>query len=210
MAERSGDRDQETTNVLSLLDELQIIARNGLTYDGDPHDSYDTERYERILYLVSEWYGKSLELPPEDVRERLTVDEFGAITPKVGATAAVFDDDGRILLIERADNGKWAVPGGHAESGESPAETAVRELREETGLDARTVELVDAYWIDTPDAYGPHGAVTLLYRCEIVGGERRTSPESNTVCYRDIEDVSVWHGNARRYALDARETRYDS
>lgn len=204
MTERSGDR--ETTNILPLLDELQIIARNGLTYDGDPHDSYDKERYERILHLVSEWYGKTLELPSESVHERLTIEEFGAITPKVGATAAVFDDDGRILLIERADNGKWAVPGGHAMSGESPAETAVRELYEETGLDGRTVELVDAYWIDAPDAYGPHGAVTLLYRCEIIGGERQTSHESDAVRYRDVEDVSVWHGNARRYALDARET----
>ena len=54
-------------NVLPLLDELQIIARNGLTYDGDPHDSYDKERYERILHLVSEWYGRTLELPPEGV-----------------------------------------------------------------------------------------------------------------------------------------------
>ena len=210
MTERDGGRDRGATNVLPLLDELQIIARNGLTYDGDPHDSYDKERYERILHLVSEWYGKTLELPPEGVRERLTVEEFGAITPKVGATAAVFDDNGRILLIERADNSNWAVPGGHAVSGESPTETAVRELREETGLDARTVELVDAYWIDAPDAYGPHGAVTLLYRCEVVGGERQPSKESTAVSYRNIEDVSDWHGLARQYALDAREMWLDS
>ncbi|EMA52527.1 MULTISPECIES: NUDIX hydrolase N-terminal domain-containing protein [Halococcus] len=209
MTEREVDSNRETTNVLPLLDELRIIARNGLTYDGDPHDSYDKERYERILHLVSEWYGKTLKLPPDDVHERLTIEEFGAITPKVGATAAVFDDDSRILLIERVDNGKWAVPGGHAMSGESPTETAIRELREETGFDARIVELVDAYWIDAPDAYGPHGAVTLLYRCEITGGERRTSRESDTVRYRDIENVSVWHGKARRYALDARETWLD-
>ena len=206
MSERDGGRGRKEMNVLPLLDELQIIARNGLTYDGDPHDSYDKERYERILHLVSEWYGRTLELPPEGVRDRLTVEEFGAITPKVGATAAVFDDDGRILLIERADNGNWAVPGGHTISGESPAETAVRELHEETGFDARTVELIDAYWIDAPDTYGPHGAVTLLYLCEVVGGERRTSKESDAVSYREIEDISAWHGMTRQYALDARET----
>lgn len=205
-----SDDDRQETIILPLLDELRIIAQNGLTYDGDPHDSYDTERYERILALVSEWYGKTLELPSEAVHERLTVEEFGPITPKVGATAAVFDDDGRILLIERADNGKWAIPGGHAMSGESPAETAVRELREETGFDARTLELIDAYWIDAPDAYGPHGAVTLLYLCETIGGTRRPSRESNAVRYRDIGAVSVWHGNARQYALDARKTWLDS
>jgi ADP-ribose pyrophosphatase YjhB (NUDIX family) len=52
----------------------------------------------------------------------------------VGARAVVRDADGRLLLIQRSDNGMWALPAGAMELGESIADCAVREVREETGL----------------------------------------------------------------------------
>jgi 8-oxo-dGTP pyrophosphatase MutT (NUDIX family) len=54
----------------------------------------------------------------------------------VGARCVVFDDDHRLLLIQRSDNGRWALPAGAMELGESMHDCAVRELREETGLRA--------------------------------------------------------------------------
>jgi len=57
----------------------------------------------------------------------------------VGARTIVRDDQGRVLLIRRADNGRWAVPAGAMELGESIADCAVRELYEETGLRAAAV-----------------------------------------------------------------------
>ena len=85
--------------ILSLLDELQTIARTGLNFASNP---YERERYERILELVSRYYGQALDLPPSEVRRRF-VAELGYITPKVGAEAAVFDHEGRILLVRRSD-----------------------------------------------------------------------------------------------------------
>lgn len=117
-------------DVCALLDELRILAVNGLTYADDP---YDQERYERILELVSEWYGRSVDLPPEELRTRFT-EEAGHATPKVGADAAVFDDHGRVLLQLHADDDTWGLPSGYADPCESPLETAVREVREESGL----------------------------------------------------------------------------
>src|SRR3712207_3045853 len=52
----------------------------------------------------------------------------------VGARGVVFDDDDRLLLIRRADNGRWAFPAGAMELGESITDCAVREVYEETGL----------------------------------------------------------------------------
>jgi ADP-ribose pyrophosphatase YjhB (NUDIX family) len=52
----------------------------------------------------------------------------------VGARAVVRDEDGRLLLIRRSDNGFWALPAGAMELGESITDCAVREVREETGL----------------------------------------------------------------------------
>jgi ADP-ribose pyrophosphatase YjhB (NUDIX family) len=62
----------------------------------------------------------------------------------VTTDAAIFDHSGRILLIQRADNGRWAMPGGAAEVGETPSEAVVREVREETQLDVVATRLVAA------------------------------------------------------------------
>ena len=70
----------------------------------------------------------------------------GAV-PIVAATASVIvlDAAGRLLLQRRSDDGTWGLPGGYVELGESVEETAVRELREETGLVARSLEFYKVY-----------------------------------------------------------------
>lgn len=189
-----------SVELLSLLDELRAIARNGLLYAEDPHDE---ERYGRILELVEEYYGEALGIPPDEVRERLAA-ELGHVTPKVGAGAIVFDDDGRLLLMKRADNGTWCFPGGIVEVPESPAETVVRETREETGLDVEIVELLDVYYTEPGGVYGPHGTVGVVYRCEPTGGDLELSEEGEALEYWAVEDVPSWHRNHAEVAADAR------
>jgi ADP-ribose pyrophosphatase YjhB (NUDIX family) len=70
---------------------------------------------------------------------------LGMRTPLLSVDAAVFDESGRLVLIQRADNGAWAMPGGAAEVGETPAEAVAREVREETGLEVRAVQLLGIY-----------------------------------------------------------------
>lgn len=61
------------------------------------------------------------------------------------ASAIVTDEHGRILLIKRRDNTLWALPGGGHDIGETIADTAVREVKEETGLDVKVTGLVGVY-----------------------------------------------------------------
>ncbi len=61
------------------------------------------------------------------------------------ATVAVGDDQGRVLLIKRSDNGRWALPGGQMEVGESLPEAAAREAKEETGLTVEIVGILGTY-----------------------------------------------------------------
>ncbi|WP_420643853.1 NUDIX domain-containing protein [Candidatus Leptofilum sp.] len=63
----------------------------------------------------------------------------------IGCSAAVFDDQNQILLIRRADNGLWAVPGGYMEAGESLTEACAREVLEETGLRIQVQRLISVY-----------------------------------------------------------------
>lgn len=161
-------------DILPLLEEIAAIGRIGLSY---ATNIYDRERYEQITDLAARWYGKSLALPPADARERLALD-LKTITPKVGTDAAIVDDEGRILLMKRADNQKWCMPCGLEEVGESPAQCAIREAKEETGLDVRIVQLVDVFTRLPSAEYTPYTLVSVVYLCEVTGGELRSSHEA--------------------------------
>jgi ADP-ribose pyrophosphatase YjhB (NUDIX family) len=184
-------------DILPLLDELQTIARNGLNFTANP---YDRERFERLLALVTKYYGQALDLPPVEVRQRL-VGELGYITPKVGAEAAIFDDGGRILLVRRSDDGLWCLPCGWVEPNESPEEAAVREAREETGLVIQARQLVGVFTRKPNVGYGPHTAIAVVYLCDVVGGTPQPrSHEVLEVRHWRIEDVPGWHELHQRYA----------
>lgn len=187
-------------DVSPLLDELRIVAQNGLKYADDPHDE---ERYERILELTAEWYGRTAELPGAEIRSRFA-EEVGHVTPKVGGDAAVFDERGRLLLQLRADDDTWCLPGGFTDPNESPRETAVRETREETGLTVEPGELIGVF-TRRPGEYDPHCLVIHLYLCTTVGGELRPSREAEALRYRAVDEVENWHKNHESLARDARE-----
>lgn len=68
----------------------------------------------------------------------------------IGCSACLFDDSGRkILLTRRTDNGRWCLPGGMMDPGESVAEACAREVREETGLEVQVTRLIGVY--SSPD-----------------------------------------------------------
>ena len=187
-------------DILPLLDELQTIARNGLAFTSNP---YDKERYQRLMELASDYYSQALDLPAEEVRRKLSA-ELGYITPKVGADAAIFDPGGRILLMLRADDGRWCLPCGWVDPNESPAEAAIREAKEECGLDVRPVQLVDVFTRKPSAINGPHTAIAIVYLCEITGGTLTLSHEGSDLRYWHIAQAPAWHKNHRRYALAAR------
>ncbi len=183
-------------DILPLLDELQTIARNGLNFTTNP---YDRERFERLLALVAKYYGQVLDLPPPDIRQRF-VAELGYITPKVGADAAIFDEEGRILLVRRSDDGLWCLPCGWVEPNESPEEAAVRETREETGLEIQPRKLVGVFTRRPNTGHGPHTAVAVVYLCDVVGGTPERSHEIIEFRYWRIGEVPGWHEMHQKYA----------
>jgi 8-oxo-dGTP pyrophosphatase MutT (NUDIX family) len=103
------------------------------------------------------------------------------------ATAVVLDEAGRVLLGRRSDTGTWALPGGIIDPAEQPADAAIREVYEETGVVAVPEHLI-AVTVARPFAY-PNGDkvhyLDLVFRCRAVGGEARVN---------DAESVEVgWH-----------------
>lgn len=94
------------------------------------------------------------------------------LLPLVGVTGVVFDDAGRVLLQRRSDDGRWAAPGGILEPGEQPAVAVVREVLEETGVEAE-VERLASIVGQEPHTYPNGDRVQMLdmaFRCRAVGG----------------------------------------
>ena len=103
------------------------------------------------------------------------------------ASAIVIDNQNRILLQRRSDNGLWALPGGVMEVGETIAETAKRETKEETGFDVEPVSLIGIYTNPQHVIAFSDGEVrqqfSVCFACKLIGGEINVSDESYEVAF---------------------------
>lgn len=108
-------------------------------------------------------------------------------------TAIVPDLNGRIVLVRRKDNDLWALPGGGMELGESIEDTAVREVKEETGLDVRVVGLIGVYTNPNHVMEYTDGEVrqqfSLCYETTLVGGDLRIDDESTDIKWASMDEV---------------------
>ena len=113
------------------------------------------------------------------------------------------DDAGRILLAQREDFEIWSLPGGHVEDGESVAEAAIREVKEETGVDVVLTGLVGIYY--RPQGWSPGGSHNVVFAGKPTGGT--LTPQSDEVldvgyfAQDDLPDPLFW--GHRQRILDA-------
>ena len=187
--------------MLEILEEIRAIAQLGLNYS---NDVYDRERYQRLLKIASQKYASLSDLQPEIIRERFNA-ELGHITPKVGVSAAIFNPEGEILLVRRTDDLSWCLPCGWAEVNETPQQSLVREVREETGL---IIEVENLIRLGTrmPGDFGlPHTTYHLEFIGKVVGGTISKSHETTNVGFYPAEAERNWHLDHQAEALAALE-----
>ncbi len=112
-----------------------------------------------------------------------------SIVPAV--SAIVTDDRGGILLILRTDNDYWSIPGGGVKPGESVKEAAVREVKEETGIDCEVTGLVGIYSDDDGEV---RQEFSICFTSRMLGGNERASAESAEVRFippRDLQNYEM-------------------
>ena len=103
----------------------------------------------------------------------------------VSVAAAVVRDDGRILAIQRRDNGHWEPPGGVLELEESVEDGLRREVREETGLDVTPEALTGVY------KNMPRGIVALVFRCRQAAGTPQETREAVDVRWMTPDEIET-------------------
>jgi ADP-ribose pyrophosphatase YjhB (NUDIX family) len=111
----------------------------------------------------------------------------------VAVTVFVVDDRDRVLLIRRTDNGLWAVPGGAQDFGEYIAETAVRETREESGINIEVTGIVGIYTNPHHVMAYTDGEVrqqfSICFRARYISGEPTPSDESSEVRWVTCDEL---------------------
>jgi ADP-ribose pyrophosphatase YjhB (NUDIX family) len=171
---------------LKWAKQLQTLSQNGLTYAKDP---FDIERYEQIRHIAAEMLVEKADAKIEDVLDLFSREKDYA-TPKVDVRGAVFKD-GRILLVKERSDGKWSLPGGWADVGESPSESVEREVWEESGFQVKAKRLAAVY----DRGKHPHKPLMhyhiykLFFLCEITGGRATTSSETEQVAFFEESDL---------------------
>lgn len=112
----------------------------------------------------------------------------GYATPLLICRAAVFDEDHQILMVREAADGKWTLPGGWVDVGESPAESVEREVREESGYLVRASKLAAVYdKLRHEHPPTPDHAYILFFLCDLLGGEPTTSVETSEVGWFSLD-----------------------
>ena len=173
--------------LLRWSESLSAIARTGL---GFTESLYERERFEEVLRvaadirvaadegldgvedadgLIQEWLGSVVEGIP------------GYVTPKVAVGAAVGNDRGELLLIQRSDSGVWLYPTGWCDVGYSAAEVAAKEVLEETGIEVEPVRLI-AVLDGLRLGFTRVPLYSLVFYCRAIGGSLNPHPlECNDV-----------------------------
>lgn len=124
--------------IFEKIKRIQALAETGLEFN---ENTYDRERYTELHEISLQILSQMTNMQVEKISAVIS-DKNGYKTPKVDVRAVVFNEKNQILLIrEKADN-CWAMPGGWADIGYSPAEVAVKECFEEAGLKAEPVKLL--------------------------------------------------------------------
>jgi ADP-ribose pyrophosphatase YjhB (NUDIX family) len=164
------------SDLLRWTEALSAIARTGL---GFTQSLYERERFEEVLKVAAE-----IRVIADDDRQpgldpSSLVEEWlglvgegvpGYVTPKLAVGAVVGNDKGEILLVQRADSGVWLYPTGWADVGYSPAEVAVKEVEEETGIEAEPIRLL-AVLDGLRLGFTRTPLYSLVFHCQAIGGE---------------------------------------
>ncbi len=209
MANDAKGRGETALDWIGWARIIQAVAQNGLHYT-DSH--FDRERYEKLMAVALEIFAA------HTGEDRATLAQWlgtqgGYVTPKVDVRAACFRD-GRVLLVRERSDGRWCLPGGWADVGDRPAESAERETLEESGFRCRATKLVGVFDANRRGELALHHAFKLVFLCEITGGaatganhettaveffERdatpplstaRTSPKVLAECFAHLDDAS--------------------
>jgi len=172
-----SDSPPTPQDLIRWSEALAGIARTGL---GFTESLYEQERFQEVLAVAADMRvaAGSHFGPDELVAEWMKSVGDGVAgyqTPKIAVGAVVGNDEGEILLVQRADSGVWLYPTGWADIGYSASEVAVKEVHEETGIECEVVQLI-AVLDGMRRNFTRIPLYSVVFHCRATGGELKAHP----------------------------------
>lgn len=167
-----SDSSELSRKLHDLAIEMAAMAQNGTTY---ANDRYEIARYARLREQSAELLTLISGMDDAEPFRLALQTEAGHATPKVDVRGALFDDEGRVLLIREARNGLWNLPGGWADALDAPSTAVIREVEEEAGLrvHARKLAFVHDGAIHNGHANSPWHIYKLFFLVEQLDPDAR-------------------------------------
>ena len=162
------DYTMNSNDQIEFAKRLKAIAETGLVYS---ETEYDKERYSELKEMSLQLIAHLLD-QPLDKLQNYFIEEKDYPTPKVDVRAFVLNQNNQVLLAKEQVDGKWTIPGGWAEIGDTPSEVAIREAFEETGIQVQAKRVLAVYDKQRhPHPKEPYYIYKIVFECTIVGGD---------------------------------------
>ena len=159
------------------------------------HSALSLERKSFLVeadYNVEKWLSEKLQTVRKDYYHSANAPKANSIHP--AAAVALISDDKKLLMLKRADSGKWTMPGGTMEFGESLKDCAIREVFEETGLNVEIQDIIGIYTDPQIVVEYSDGEVrqefSVLYFGTIKQGDTHIDDESTEFRWMSVGELS--------------------
>jgi len=171
---------------LDAVKRLKAIADTGLVYAEVP---YDIERYEELKDISLKLMGHLADEPFAKL-DSFFLPQLDYPTPKVDVRGLVINEKDEILMAQEGVDSKWTIPGGWADIGNTPKEVVIKEIKEETGIDAEVVRLLAIYDKQRhKHPAEPYYIYKLMFFCKAVGGELQAGFDMQGTGYFSLGDL---------------------
>jgi ADP-ribose pyrophosphatase YjhB (NUDIX family) len=179
--------DRREPQWLAWAREIQALSQTGLHFS---EDRFNIQRYQRLMEIAAEIVSRQSEIDTAEALEDFQL-QGGYTTPKVDVRGAVIRE-GRILLVKERMDGRWCMPGGWADVGETPSEMVEREVLEESGFVVRAGHVIGVYDANRGDRpLHFYHAYKIVFQCEILSGEPTPSEETEAVDFFSFDDLPI-------------------
>ena len=173
----------KTSDFAKYLQRMIALTDTGLTFTKDP---FDRERYEDLRSLLSEMLNQVSDLDADEVAELLKPTSAYA-TPLMDVRAWIVEDE-KICLVRGQGEDSWALPGGFGEVGYSPTENIIKEIEEETGVEAKVEGLLAVFDTNRFQLQSKQYA-KFVFECKLLDGQFQENQEIAALQFFAIDQL---------------------
>lgn len=187
--------------IVSFIKKVQAISQTGLSFSKDP---YALENYEELMEMSIDLLSKMTDNPINTCK---LYDHYMYPVAQPAVRIMITNEKSEILMVKEKEDGKWTIPGGWCDIGESPKENAIKEVSQETGYDIEIKRLLGLFdrnkYIEHVSRFDVYD---IMFYAKIIGGSINPNHEVIEVKWFDINELPEL---SRKTSLDELEIAYD-